>query len=215
VLHVLLEQDRRAVAAQFAADLELRLPALSTNQRLEDWAIAQDPRPRLSDGRYRGGQLTLAQRNERRAAWLHERERQVRPLIRPYLWVNAYAEYAETPEEAREALAALPQFGGIPPFRPLTATNFSIGRTYLLAGKVDEAIPYLTKATRACTPLSYPVPYVRSNLFLGMALAKKGDKTGACAAYAKVLKHWGKAKPRSVSADQARKLSRELGCPAG
>jgi hypothetical protein len=30
-----------------------------------------------------------------------------------------------------------------------------------------------------------------------------------------VLKHWGEARPRSVSAEQARTLSRELGCPAG
>jgi serine/threonine-protein kinase len=212
---LLLEAGERTEASRHAARLRQRLDALPTNPFAEDWAVAQDPVPRLLNAEYRGGLLSRAGHNAERVAWLQRWGPRSTRFTRPFFWVHAYAEYAETPEEATEALAALPRFGAVPPFRPLTATNFSIGRTYLLAGKVDEAIPYLTKATKACTPLSYPVPYVRSNLFLGMALAKKGDKPGACAAYAKVLKHWGKAKPRSVSAEQARKLSRELGCPAG
>jgi hypothetical protein len=44
------------------------------------------------------------------------------------------------------------------------------------------------------------------------ALETKKDTEGACAAYKVVLDRWGHAKPRSVTADQARERAKALGC---
>ena len=174
----------------------------------------QDPVLPLAAAEVRGGLLAAAGFAQRRDAWLREREPRTHSNMKGYLWVHAYAEHAETSDQAQEAMAALGRFGGMPSHRPLTATNYSIGRTLLLAGKTEEAVGYLRKAAHACMPLSAPVRYVRANLFLGQALEATGDKAGACKAYDVVLARWGKAKPRSVTAEEARRRSKALGCTA-
>jgi serine/threonine-protein kinase len=54
---------------------------------------------------------------------------------------------------------------------------------------------------------------VRTRLALGDALARTGDTAGACMAYAAVVAQWGKAKPRSVTADAAKRALTKLKCP--
>jgi serine/threonine-protein kinase len=54
---------------------------------------------------------------------------------------------------------------------------------------------------------------MRAHLHLGDALASKGDTASACAAYRVVLDRWGSARPRSVTADQARAHAASLRCP--
>jgi TolA-binding protein len=88
----------------------------------------------------------------------------------------------------------------------------AFGMTYLLAGKVDEALPYLERAARSCSALDHPLTQTAAHLHLGTALEARGDRPGACAAYRTVLERWGAAKPRSVSAEAARARSRALGC---
>ena len=53
---------------------------------------------------------------------------------------------------------------------------------------------------------------IRSWFFLGEARAAKGDREGACAAYGKQLDHSGAARPRSLTAEKARRRQRELRC---
>jgi eukaryotic-like serine/threonine-protein kinase len=212
-LELLLESRQAREAGLHARRLRERLDALPTNPAADDWAIAQDPLPGLLRAELRGGLLTRQELVDLRSRWIAGWRARTKPFFRRYLWVHGFAAVAETPEEAREALAVLPDYGGVPPFRPGTATNLSIGRTYLAAGRVDEALPYLRRAAGACFPMDYPVHFVAANLHLGHALAEKGDTAGACAAYAAVLKHWEKAQPRSASADEARRRRRHLGCP--
>jgi serine/threonine-protein kinase len=127
------------------------------------------------------------------------------------LWVQAYAVPAETANEARGALDALDSFAPVPPFMPQTVALADVGRTYLLAGRVDEALPYLRKAAATCMALTRPVSHTRAHLYLGDALAQKNDAAGACAAYKVVLDRWG-AELRSVTAKAARARRVALRC---
>jgi hypothetical protein len=54
--------------------------------------------------------------------------------------------------------------------------------------------------------------HTRSWFFLGEARAAKGDRSGTCAAYGELLEHWGAAKPRSLTAEKARRRRPELHC---
>ena len=114
-------------------------------------------------------------------------------------------------DDANEAFEAVPRFNGLPKrFGTRMPYELDIGRVYLLAGRVDEAIPRLAEAAHACR---YGDPsVVWANLDLGKAFEQKHDKEKACDAYAVVLKRWGNAKPKSVTADEAKKRSKALGC---
>ena len=213
LLEAFTEQGRDDEAARIAKNLDERLPSLPLNQETEDWSLAQHPWLRLTAAQIRGGLLAEGELDARRRTWLSGMEPRVTEVMRPYLWVHAYAEHADSPKRAKQAMDALERYGGIPAHRPYTATSYSIGRTLLLAGQAEQAAPYLRNAAHACTPLDSPLRYVRANLLLGRTLAALGDQAGACAAYAAVLKRWGAAKPRSISAEQARAEARELSCP--
>ena len=125
-------------------------------------------------------------------------------------WLNLWAAGVRTPADAREALATLtdaapPSFFRGVEFEP-------VGRTLLLAGRVEDAVTWLEKSARACNVLDDPFSSTRAHLWLGEAREQKGDKAAACAEYAVVLDRWGHAKPRSVTADEARAHRRTLGC---
>jgi serine/threonine-protein kinase len=201
-------------ARRLAENLTARLSVLPTNTGAEDWAIAQDPVPMLYEARFRAHAISRAERDAKRDAWIRAwRERTTSDYF-GYLWIQAYATYVTNADEAAAAMRALEGLGGtIPPYRPQTATSFDIGRTLLLAGQVDRAMPYLKRATRACLPLDFPFPFVRSQLWLGEGLARSGDTAGACEALRAVTARWGAAKPRSVTAAAARARAKELSCP--
>ena len=87
------------------------------------------------------------------------------------------------------------------------------GRALLLGGKPAEALPLLRRATANCFALNWPFQHMHALLDLGRAGEQTGARDEACAAYAGVLAKWGTAKPRSVTADEAREGARRLGCP--
>ena len=139
---------------------------------------------------------------------------------RGQIWDYAYASPALTPGEAQTALAALPAWGPPSP-APANFNNFfgrqgspeaDLGRVYLLAGQVDQAVEHLTRAVATCDVYTSTLDHVRAALNLGSALELKGETKGACDAYGKVLAQWGHAKPKSVTADAARARSKALGC---
>jgi len=127
-------------------------------------------------------------------------------------WAGIWGGETSSGEEAQEALASLPDAS-----RPLVVAGAEIapvGHVYLLAGRVDEAIAWLAPAAAACNVLTEAFDAVHAHLWLGEAREQKGDTAGACIEYAVVLARWGTAKPRSVSADEARAHQKSLGCPA-
>lgn len=146
------------------------------------------------------------------------------------LWAIAWAMPARDGREAAAAIAVFP--GGLPSaeegasdagqgaasagplnFRSAGFPYAFTGRALLLAGQLDAAIAYLRRGAKACTALEDPFLHTRTHLWLGQALERRGERSSACVAYGVVLKRWGSAKPRSSTADEARKAARSLGCP--
>jgi eukaryotic-like serine/threonine-protein kinase len=127
------------------------------------------------------------------------------------LWELFWARGAMTPADAREALDAMPEVP-VSKASQFDADDESVGRTLLLAGRVDDAIPWLERASRACNALTAPFESTHAHWRLGQAREQKGDTAGACTEYQRVLDRWGHAKPRSVTADAVRERSKALGC---
>ena len=159
----------------------------------------------------RAGGLSQAGLTARRETWLEDERRNVAQS--GLTWTYAFAALAETKAEAEEALAALPGYQPLSSFTYYVGIpDAEIGRTYLLAGQADAAIPHLTKAVATCSAFRHPFAHTQAALHLGEALESTGDMAGACAAYAKVIARWGQAKPRSISAERARARSKVLAC---
>ncbi len=161
---------------------------------------------------HRAGKLTKAQLEERRDAFVKSvREGKDGKEEREFFYVvTAYLFGIDSKEEAEEGLTMFytsPQ----PPkpkqmhWEPLAA----LAKAHLLAGDVDKAIELATLRLKRCDGV-FGQPYVW--MTMAQALEKKGDKAGACDSYGKVLDRWGKAKPRSVTADKARDRSKALSC---
>jgi serine/threonine protein kinase len=230
------EAEKLALAARslMASDPEARTHALLANQLVELYTETNRPkeagriaddylkrkdvwiRSAMSDRQpismywamLRAKSMTRETFVQKRDGWLRERRKDSRPA-------NVLASYAwgtETPEEAREALAL---FSGVPPPPVLMEKDFVLpmfGKLYALAGRAEEAVPYLQKTVNSCYALLLPFIHTRASYHLGQALEATGDTAGACSAYATVLARWGNAKPESVTAGKARERSRQLRC---
>jgi serine/threonine-protein kinase len=145
---------------------------------------------------------------DKRAEWLGQSDK-LNDTESLRLWVITFVKWIQQPEEAEEALAAFAKLPlGARSQESMRFYGAAIGQAYLLAGRVDEALPFLRREGRPCTgPANIP-----PDLPLGQALEQKGDLAGACAAYGAVLDRWGDGRPRSVTADKARARARALGC---
>jgi serine/threonine-protein kinase len=180
------------------------------------WAESDDPGfiglPWFLRVAERGGLLSHDQFVAQRDAWLLQ---MTSGRSADFFRELGYAPAVETPLDAEEALRALAAGGShrLDSWRAFPEVlGPGIGRTMLLAGRLEEAIPPLESAARACACLESPFLMTRTHLWLGQALEQRGDKVGACAAYAVVLKRWGAAKPRSVSAAKAKERTAQLAC---
>jgi serine/threonine-protein kinase len=155
------------------------------------------------------GALSPRDFSAKRAVWL-ERAKPAFGDDPVALWEQTYFGFLETPEEANEALSAL---STLPKWAidPANLNSLPLGEMYMLAGRADDALPFLRREERSCYTLG-SLTHNRNSYYLGQALEQKGDKSGACDAYAAVLQRWGHAKPRSVTAEKARDRARALGC---
>jgi eukaryotic-like serine/threonine-protein kinase len=211
LVEIYRETGRDAAARVVADRYVKRRDAWEPAHRVDDGAIESDPIPQMLGVLRHTGGLDEAGFQKKRGEWLNVWETKTIESFFHYVWVYAYALPAETPDEAREALAALPRYSPLPTFLPQSLGVAHIGQTYLRAGRVDEALPYLKKAAAACVALYRPFVHTHVHASLGEALAAKGDKTGACAAYQVVLDRWGKDR-RSVTAQTARTARAKLRC---
>jgi serine/threonine-protein kinase len=209
----LLEMGQPEEAGKVAEAFLSRRDAWEPDPRAEDYAIARDATPLMLLAARRAGLLSRPELARQRAEWVQHWRAKVHPDIRTYTWLHGYAAIVETPEDAGEALAALPPGEPIPPFRPWTLTERGVGLTFLLAGRSDEAVEWLEQAVKACRVFEFPIEHTQAHAWLGQAREAKGDKEGACAAYRGVLDRWGQANPRSVTAETVKKRMKLLGCP--
>jgi serine/threonine-protein kinase len=186
--------------------------AWATEPRADDWTLSRDPTPALLRVERDLGLLTPDEFERQRGAWVDAWNEKVPGNEEPFVWLHGYAAVAETADDARESLAAQPRFGQPPRFTPWALGDAYIGTTYFLAGRMPEALPFLRRAARSCLATEFPFEQTQVHLVLGQALEATGERDEACAAYGVVLGRWGRAKPRSITAEKARALARGLGC---
>jgi serine/threonine-protein kinase len=149
-----------------------------------------------------------------RSAWIRAWEARLPPEMRGFVRFRAYAETAWTADGAVEAVQAMSELEPMIFYGLWAAAENEgvVGAMYALAGRPREALPHLERAVAACDAYYKPLQDTYTHFFLGMAREGVGDKKGACAAYKVVLDRWGDAKPRSVTADDARAKAKALGC---
>jgi tetratricopeptide (TPR) repeat protein len=153
------------------------------------------------------------------AAWRAQRDEWVAAARRRFpgpesaraITFAAFLTPVETREEAIEALAQLPSVMPLA-LEVAYAGDLVIGKARFLAGQIDDAIPMLQRAAKACFVLDAPVDTARAVAMLGDALAQRDDKAGACAAYGAVMARWKSASPRSVTLESVKKSAAKLGC---
>jgi serine/threonine-protein kinase len=126
-------------------------------------------------------------------------------------WSQTYAYAVQTPSEATAAIAKLDELdAGVP-----TSFRGAAARALFLGGRGEQARAELESTIRGCsTVFGYAMNWVHGQLYLGELDERDGNTEGACAHYAKVLERWGHAKPRSVTADEARAHAAKLHCVA-
>jgi tRNA A-37 threonylcarbamoyl transferase component Bud32/tetratricopeptide (TPR) repeat protein len=212
LVDVLIEEGRSADARTIAGSFLKRKDAWVTPHRVDDRAIWEDPIPRMLGALAHTGGLAPLELTKQRDEWVRIWREKTSDGYVNYLWIYGFARPTETPAEATDALAALPSYSPLPPFNPTSIAAAFVGKVELLAGNIDDAVPWLEKAQSECVALYEPIAHTRALLDLGHAYEKRGDRGAACISYAKVLARWGAAKPRSVTANDARARSVALGC---
>ncbi len=215
LIEIYEETDRMPLARKLAEDFLKQTDVWVAPHLADDVSIARDPIPGLLATLRDSGAIGTAEFERQRGRWLDLWRARAAGLYTRYLWIYGYAWPAETPEQATAALAAVGPWSPVPTYAPLSIGLAYVGRAYLLAGRIDEAITMLRSATSACLALEYPLEHTRAYADLGAALEAKGDGRGACAAYQVLLGRWGDAKPRSRTLDRTRRRVAALGCGGG
>lgn len=210
-----LELEQPAVASKIAAEFIARVRAWSSttlfyyDSRIAAWSIQA-----------RAGTRGHSEFAALRDAWLDAEGARAQasphPTTSPGVrWTEAFAEPSATPTDADEALRALPRFLPLPDaWTRNPSFDEPIGRVYLLAGRIDDALPHLTRAARACLRLDLPLESIWATVELADALDAKGDRAAACAAYTSITKRLAPAISVSRSAKRAAARARALGCGA-
>jgi serine/threonine protein kinase/tetratricopeptide (TPR) repeat protein len=213
LVDIYAETGRAADAGAVARTFLAAEGAWESETRAEDEGIATDPTLRMLSAMRTAGLITPEAFAVRRKDWLDRWVVRAPPFYRGYVWLHGVADGVHDEAQARDALQALPGYGGLPPFRPNDDPEVPVGWVYFLAGRTEEALPLLRASAGNCSGFRAPLAHVRARYLLGRALQAGGDAPGACVEYRAVLERWGKARPRSVTADDARTRARALRCP--
>ena len=208
------ETGRVPAAGRIAQQFLAKRDAWTRSVMNEDYGIAKDVAMRMYAAERRAGMLSKGELEAKRATWLAGWEVRLEGDYRGFLWLHAWAEPASTEDEAVAALDAMPRFPGMPPFHPVTLADADLGRVLVLGGRNDDALAPLRRGAANCGAFDFPVDHVRAHQWLGRALRARGDSAGACEQYLAVLGRWGGGRPRSVTAEAARREVQALGCTA-
>src|SRR5262249_31719163 len=114
----------------------------------------------------RAGRIPDDEFRQKRDRWAVEMHATAAPG-QDWAWLAYYADPAVTPEDAREALAALARLPATPPGIEQTGDRTLIdegaGRVYLLAGQLDDAIRYLRPAAGSCGVLNQFIYWIHAH----------------------------------------------------
>jgi serine/threonine-protein kinase len=128
---------------------------------------------------------------------------------RGYAWVRIYGAHVLSPEDARIALSA---YEGEERGPPDVYTGRALAIAYALAGRRTEARSAFARVGSECSLATDTQPTMAEHLLRGRLDEEDGNKAGACGHYSRILERWGHAKPKSVTADEARARATKLGC---
>jgi serine/threonine-protein kinase len=207
-VEAMLEAGKPDVAATLAERYLTRRHAVPT--RLGILGRAEDQSPVFWDFLVRAGRLSTSERDEKLARWTKS---QAEVGVNSGLtWFLSRALTARTKEDAKQALATMPAKFTAEEVQEERLGWDVLGRLYRLNGEHDKALAQLKKATESCTLLLLPTAHLRAQAELAETHEALKDVTRACAAYKEILRWWGKARPRSVTADRARQRMAALRC---
>ncbi|HEX8792119.1 MAG TPA: protein kinase [Polyangiaceae bacterium] len=210
----LYEEMGRTDGAASVADAYLRRKdAWTADPRAEDFALIRDPTPIMLLALAQGGRNSQDDFDRQRADWVARWRSIMGAEQAPFVWLHGFAEVARTPEEAQKAVDAIGPYGPIPKMAFRMLADEDVGRTFLLAGQGDRALPLLRRAASSCLAVDFPIAHTRASFLLGQALEATGDTGGACAAYRVVQARWGAAGSRSTTGARARARLTALHCP--
>ena len=189
-VNVLMEIDRMSDAAKAARLFLDRMPAWPA------YPFAPDPSITFLEPLYRAGELTKEELATKRTEWLERERRRAdegRIARDPWTaWATVYGGFAESREEAAEALAHAPRGDG-PPAHAGLFVEFAIGKVHALLGHSDEAIPHLERVVATCATFDAAMIIAKARLYLGEAQEAKGQLAAAKATYEKLLATWPKS----------------------
>ena len=138
----------------------------------------------------------------------------VDPYGRVLPWILGYAAGTRTEAHANEALEVLPKFGEAPrPGSRGTDVDLVVGLVHNFAGHPAEARPYLETAGNSCLVLENPLAHFYARLALGKARLALGDREGARALFAEIVRRWGASDPPSRKVKEARALLAAMDAP--
>ena len=213
LLTALLESGKAARARKAAASYIERRAMWTSSAKRTSRALTESVDPLLLEAELAGG-APAADVERARDAFAESFAKALPTHARGAVWLAAYAAPAETVGAAARAKEMLVSYEPLPPFRAGTMWNAGEGYARVLWGDAAHGLPLLERGARACLALGDTRAHVRAQLHLGIAREASGDKDGACEAYARVIGRWGKATPRSVTAEEAARRARTLGCPS-
>jgi serine/threonine-protein kinase len=185
----------------------------------EAWVGTTDVRSGIFDllvAKLRAGLITEKEYRSARDAWLKSQSNDAGQPPSAYwytfAWLHWYAFGDESGATARRIIDA-PEVELLSRKLALTPREeLYLGKLFFDAGRKSDAAVRLRRSIKSCYRLEFPMSAITSSLYLARALESTGDAAGACNAYNEVLRQWGRAKPRSVTADEARERARALGC---
>jgi eukaryotic-like serine/threonine-protein kinase len=224
-LHLLQETGDTRRAASVARDFLKRLPSY------DDMYLRFNVQVQALQAEVAAGDITRQEAESRGRKALDEAVDLVHASGEPHRRFRrrVYSGYAMLLDDEQATRDLLGWFGEpVPVMAPALRLQDSgdvwwrwwrgFGKALAVTGDVDAALPLLEEATRRCDvidPLESAedtFDFIHDLYWLGFAREKKGDAAGACDAYRRVLGYWGRARPRSVTADGARAGMKGLGC---
>jgi serine/threonine-protein kinase len=209
---VALETGDRIDAIRIAKDFESRSPTWETRLVSYGGLGGLSVSPWLARLAF-----SVPSDDRSRSEWIEDRLRE--GANGALVWSFGWAAPAFTEAEGKEALEALHRDARLLPpastdamFDMVGLPDSFAGRAYLLAGRPADALPFLRRAAGGCLVPGGASDQVRALLDLGRALEKTGNQREACDSYGRVVAKWGRAIPRSASAEIARDRMRSLRC---
>ncbi len=204
-----------ALVYEQAGDVAKSLAAYEGYLNRSAGLVADDPygaRPDALWARRRAKRVTEAAFQAQRDEWIKDSVSRLPMRDTGSVWFAYYAGPARTPDDAKEALDALPRFSAhMAPYEG-TFGDWAMGHVLALAGRSEEAEPHLRRAAAACAGYFDLYNHLHAESDLGQVLEAKHDTAGACAAYGAVLARWGGTRQRVQIVDDARAHVAKLGC---